>query len=146
MTEGSWNDDCDFCGIAVGEQPAEIVCEDANWLAFFPISPATRGHTLVVPRSHVTDLWQTDLTLARELMDACVRVGGAIRTALEPDGMNLISSAGEAAEQSVFHLHLHLVPRWDGDRIGRIWPTNATEAPAWIPDVAATLREACQSA
>lgn len=145
MTDVTRNDDCAFCAIVAGKQPAEIVCEGATWLAFFPISPATRGHTMVVPRVHVADLWQTDRALAQELTAACISVGDAIRTVLAPDGMNLISSAGEAAEQSVFHLHLHVVPRWEGDRIGRIWPTSSDETPEWTSEVAATLREACRS-
>lgn len=145
MTDFVLTDDCDFCAIAVGKQPAEVVCEDTSWLAFFPTSPATRGHTLVVPRAHVTDLWQAELTLARDLMEACVKVGVAIRAALQPEGMNLISSAGEVAEQSVFHLHLHLVPRWPDDPVGDIWPPKSAEAPPWITDVAATLRKACRS-
>lgn len=145
MDEGARNDDCDFCAIAAGQQAAEIVCEGAGWLAFFPTSPATRGHTLVVPRKHVIDLWRADLALARDLMDGCVRVGAAIGAALRPQGMNLISSSGEVAEQSVFHLHLHVLPRWEGDRIDRIWPPRSTEAPGWIPDVAGAIRDACQS-
>lgn len=145
MSDGTWNDGCAFCAIVAGDEPAEIVCEGADWLAMFPISPATRGHTMVVPRVHVADLWQTDPALAQELMAACISVGEAIRTLLAPDGMNLISSAGEAAEQSVFHLHLHVVPRWDGDRIGRIWPTSTDETPEWTSEVADALREACRS-
>lgn len=139
------NDDCDFCAIAAGRQLAEIVWEEPSWLAFFPTSPATRGHTLVVPREHIVDLWQADPALARDVMDGCVRVGVAIRAALQPEGMNLISSAGEVAEQSVFHLHLHIVPRWEDDPIGHIWPAKSTETPAWIPDVAAAVRDACRS-
>lgn len=145
MTGARRQDDCDFCAIASGKQPAEVVCAEVNWLAFFPLSPATRGHTLVVPRSHVADLWQPDFSLGGELMEACVRVGRAIRSAVKPDGMNLISSAGDAAEQSVFHLHLHLVPRWDGDRIGPLWPPNSEEEPGWIPDISGRVRAACRS-
>jgi histidine triad (HIT) family protein len=76
---------------------------------------------LVIPRAHVPDLWAADLNLAEELTGAAIRVGRAITTAIEPEGMNLITSAGEAAEQSVLHLHLHLVPRWSDDALD-IWP------------------------
>lgn len=145
VDEVARNDDCDFCAIAAGLQSAEIVCEEPSWLAFFPTSPATRGHTLVVPREHVIDLWHADLALARDVMDGCVKVGAAIRAALRPEGMNLISSAGDVAEQSVFHLHLHVVPRWEDDRIGRIWPPKSTETPVWIPEVAAAVRDAYRS-
>jgi histidine triad (HIT) family protein len=114
--------DCPFCAIAQGEdESVEVICEEESWLAFFPMAPATPGHTLVIPREHVHDLWVADPHLAEELTNAAIRVGRAIDMAIEPEGMNLITSAGEAAEQSVFHLHLHLVPRWSDDALD-IWP------------------------
>jgi histidine triad (HIT) family protein len=113
---------CPFCGIAAGKDTdVEMVFEASRWLAFFPVAPATPGHTLVIPRAHVADFWSTDLPLVEELSAAAVRIGRAIEAALKPEGMNLITSAGEAAEQSVFHLHLHLVPRWRDDELD-IWP------------------------
>jgi histidine triad (HIT) family protein len=114
--------DCPFCAIARGDdESVEVIAEAETWLAFFPTAPATPGHTLVIPRRHVPDLWTADSRLAEELTDAAVRVGRAINVAIEPEGMNLITSAGGAAEQSVFHLHLHLVPRWNDDALD-IWP------------------------
>ena len=114
--------DCQFCQIIQGTGPARVVAQDAHALAFFPLRPVSRGHTLVVPRAHVADLWSADPALAGHVIQTVVRVGHAIRAALLPDGLNLISSAGEAASQTVFHLHLHVVPRWAGDHIGNIWP------------------------
>src|SRR4051812_20757597 len=103
--------DCPFCAIARGEDGSvEIVCERSQWVAFFPPEPATPGHTLIIPRAHVRDLWHADPELGAVLMEAVIHVGNAVQTAVSPDGMNLISSAGEAAEQTVFHLHLHIVP------------------------------------
>src|SRR5579863_10354455 len=116
-------DDCPFCAIARGDDDSvEIVCEDDAWVAFFPLNPATPGHTLIIPRQHVSDLWQADQVLANELMVATQRVGRAIEQALAPEGLNLITSAGKTAEQSIFHLHLHVVPRWRRDGFGKIWP------------------------
>jgi histidine triad (HIT) family protein len=103
-----------------------VVWRATSWVAFFPLNPATPGHTLVVPRGHVTDLWQLGSPLASELIDASIQIGLAIRAALEPEGLNLITSAGAAAEQSVFHLHLHLVPRWHEDGFGHIWPNRGS--------------------
>ena len=100
----------------------EIVCEGATWVAFFPLEPATPGHTLVIPRLHVSDLWRVEPALGSDLMQAVIRVGQAVTVTLNPDGMNLITSSGSAAEQTVFHLHLHVVPRWRNDAIGKIWP------------------------
>jgi histidine triad (HIT) family protein len=119
---GEFDPDCDFCQIANGTQDAIAICESANCLAFFPDDPAVAGHTLVIPRRHVTDLWEVDGQLRGDLMDMVIRVGRALEAALTPEGMNLITSAGEAASQTVFHLHLHVVPRWLDDRIGSIWP------------------------
>ncbi len=76
-------------------------------------------------------------------MIAVVRVGRAIQSALAPEGMNLISSSGEVAEQSVFHLHLHVVPRWRRDGFGRIWPLESTTEQEEIENVADLIRAAC---
>ncbi len=135
--------DCHFCRIARGEEPAEVVCEGRDWLAFFPLNPATPGHTLVIPRAHVVDLWHADPVLGTELMAAVITVGRAINTALEPEGMNLITSAGGAAEQTVFHLHLHVVPRWSKDGFGRIWPTDRRYEDMSLEGVADRIRRAC---
>ena len=121
----AFDDSCPFCAIARGQDPsAEVVAEGADWIAFFPPNPATPGHTLIIPRSHVRSLWEADLELAGLIMRAAVLVGRAIDTALHPQGMNLITSDGRVAEQTVFHLHLHLVPRWRDDGFGEIWPTS----------------------
>jgi histidine triad (HIT) family protein len=144
MEQAAFDPSCDFCQIAAGQdRTVELVCEGKAWLAFFPLEPATPGHTLVIPRNHVADLWSLDPTLGSELMAAVVRVGRAIQTALVPEGMNLISSSGAAAEQSVFHLHLHIVPRWRRDGFGRIWPLESTTEQEQIDDVADLIRAAC---
>lgn len=136
---------CDFCAIARGEDDAaEVVCSAENWVAFFPLEPATPGHTLVIPRTHVPDLWAADAELAAELMRACVRVGRAIQQSVTPEGMNLISSAGSAAEQTVFHLHIHLVPRWHRDGFGAIWPRGPRyEDELLLEGIADRIRAAC---
>ena len=137
-------DRCEFCQIARGDNDSvEIVCEGAAWIAFFPLEPATPGHTLVIPRMHVANLWDVDANLGAELMAAVIRVGRAIDKALTPDGMNLITSAGSAAEQTVFHLHLHVVPRWRRDGFGRIWPADSRFADPTLDRVADRIREAC---
>lgn len=139
---GPADNDCDFCRIARGEEQADVVCEGRDWLAFFPLHPATPGHTLVIPKAHVADLWQVDPALGGDLMAAVVRVGRAIDAALAPEGMNLITSAGTAAEQTVFHLHLHVVPRWSKDGFGRIWPTEKRYEDTSLEGVADRIRRA----
>jgi histidine triad (HIT) family protein len=136
---------CGFCAIARGDDHSvEIVCQEKSWIAFFPLDPATSGHTLVIPRKHVTDLWEVEPALGADLMAAVLRVGRAIETALKPEGMNLITSAGRVAEQTVFHLHLHLVPRWSRDEFGQIWPIEGkTYEDSELVDVAERIRQAC---
>lgn len=136
---------CPFCAIARGQdRKVEVVCEGESWIAFFPPEPATPGHTLVIPRQHIEDLWQSDGAQAAELMTAVIRVGRAIQEAVTPEGLNLITSAGRAAEQTVFHLHLHVVPRWSTDGFGRIWPVEGKYEVANLEDVADHIRCACR--
>ena len=144
-TSGNTQADCDFCSIARGEdQTVEIICEDTNWVAFFPKEPATPGHTLVIPRKHVTDLWEVDPKLGAELMAAVIKVGRAIETSLKPEGMNLITSSGKVAEQTVFHLHLHVVPRWKKDNFGKIWPIEGKKyTDSTLENIADRIRKAC---
>lgn len=135
---------CEFCAIARGDDSSvEVVCEEEDWIAFFPLNPATPGHTLIIPRLHVADLWRLEPPLTGNLMDAVVSVGRAIDSVVKPEGMNLISSAGETAEQSVFHLHLHLVPRWEKDGFGRIWPPDGRYEDAGFDEIARRIRQAC---
>jgi histidine triad (HIT) family protein len=133
---------CPFCRIVCGEAAARIVWTSADTIAFLPLNPTTRGHTLIVPRQHVPDLWSVDERLGPSLMTAIVEVGRAIDQALNPAGMNLISSAGTAASQTVFHLHLHLVPRWEDDHIGNIWPPAEPWSEAELDEVAELIRAA----
>lgn len=132
---------CPFCSIARGEdQSVEVLGETASWVAFFPQTPATPGHTLLIPREHVRDFWTADQTLVKELASGAIRLGQAICSALDSEGMNLITSAGEAAEQSVFHLHIHLVPRWDGDALD-IWPPKKVMEREVREDLGAAIRD-----
>lgn len=120
--------DCQFCQIADGARLVAVVARGPDWIAFFPEQPATVGHTIVIPTSHVQDLWENKDVLA-SVMPGVWDVGRAIRASLRPDGMNCITSAGEAAEQSVPHLHIHVVPRRFGDDFGKIWPPKQSIDP-----------------
>lgn len=97
---------------------------------------------MVIPRTHVRDVWELDDDLGAALMSAVIDVGRAIRRGLGPPGMNLISSAGTAAEQTVFHVHLHLVPRWPDDGIDEIWPAKTPMDPAQMERIAQDIRGA----
>jgi histidine triad (HIT) family protein len=134
--------ECQFCRIIGGSEPARVVCETKECLAFFPLYPAVLGHTLVVPRQHVRDIWSLDNRLAAKVTDAVLLVGRSLKTALKPEGMNIINSAGEAAGQTVYHLHVHLVPRWPGDRMGDIWPPREAWGEAVLDETADLVRAA----
>ena len=137
------NPDCEFCKIIRREAPARIVCTTNDTLAFFPLMPAARGHTLVVPRKHIADIWSLDPGLAPAIMQAVLMVSHALRVALEPDGLNLINSTGEAASQTIRHLHMHLVPRWRHDHIGDIWPPKNPWRGDALDEIAEAVRAAC---
>ena len=113
--------DCIFCKIVAGELPATIVHEDERIVAFMDINPATRGHALVVPRRHARDL----LEVGREDLNATMAVAQELarRAAerLEAAGVNLLNSCGQAAWQTVFHFHIHVIPRYEDDPLRLPW-------------------------
>ncbi len=115
---------CDFCDIVAREEEAREVLRTEQVVAFFPLEPATIGHTLIIPRQHLPNIWHLDPQTAAALATSTVSVARAIRDALSPDGLNIIQSNGEAATQTVPHLHVHVVPRWHDDAMGRIWPED----------------------
>jgi histidine triad (HIT) family protein len=109
--------DCIFCGIVAGELPSHQVGSDDRGYAFLDINPLVRGHTLVVPREHVADLPSaSDRTLA-DIGPLVTRTARRLVERLGADGINIVQSSGAAAGQEVFHLHVHLVPRWQDDRL-----------------------------
>lgn len=114
--------ECEFCEIIDAEEPARVVMRTADVVAFFPLEPATLGHTLLVPTAHVPDIWSITESVASSLAVATLSVAQAVRSAMSPDGLNIIQSNGEAATQTVPHLHVHVVPRWFDDDMGGIWP------------------------
>ncbi|WP_432039992.1 HIT family protein [Streptomyces cucumeris] len=142
MSVTSETPDCVFCRIAEGREPARLVHSDERTLAFLPLEPAVDGHVLVVPRRHLRDAWELDEPTSLELTRAVRRVVRAVRSAFAPVGMNIITSVGAVATQSVMHLHIHVVPRNEGDRMGPIWPPRRTPEPAVLDELADRLREA----
>jgi histidine triad (HIT) family protein len=114
-------DDCIFCKIVAGDIPATIVDEDERTLAFMDISPATRGHALVIPRAHTRDLHEIGADDLQACAMAAKRLAARARERLGADGVNLINSCGSAAWQTVFHFHVHVVPRYVGDPLELPW-------------------------
>lgn len=98
------------------------------FVAFFPTEPATLGHTILIPVAHVQDIWATDERTATVLAQATLQLAHALRKALRPAGLNIIQSSGEAATQTIDHIHVHIVPRWENDAMGTIWPVQGLQS------------------
>ena len=113
--------DCIFCSIVEGSAPAEVIYEDASCIAILDINPATRGHSLVIPRAHHDDLFALPEDLGTEVMRATKRVAHAIDESLQPDGMNLVQANRKAGWQTIFHFHVHVVPRYKDDGLVPPW-------------------------
>jgi histidine triad (HIT) family protein len=113
--------DCIFCKIVAGELPARIIDQDERTLAFMDIAPATRGHALVIPRAHSSDLLDIDPEDLSAVALASQRLAARVKERLGADGVNLINSCGAAAWQTVFHFHVHVIPRYDGDPLRLPW-------------------------
>jgi histidine triad (HIT) family protein len=113
--------DCLFCKIVAGELPATIVAEDERTVAFMDISPATRGHALVIPREHVRDVHDIDPEDLKAVVVAAQRLAAKVLDRLGADGVNLLNSNGAAAWQSVFHFHMHVIPRYADDPLKLPW-------------------------
>jgi histidine triad (HIT) family protein len=132
--------DCLFCKIVAGEIPAEIVHADARTVAFMDIAPATRGHCLVVPRTHTEDLLTADPDDVTAVALAAQELARRAYEDLGAAGVNILQSSGAAAWQSVFHLHFHVIPRYADDPLVLPW-RHAEGTPADIAAAAAKLRD-----
>ena len=113
--------ECIFCKIVAGELPARIVDEDERTVAFMDIAPATRGHALVVPRAHAPDLLAIGVEDLDAVSVASQRLARRMKERLHADGVNLVNSCGPAAWQTVFHFHVHVIPRYVGDPLRLPW-------------------------
>jgi len=129
--------DCLFCKIVAGELPATIVAEDERTIAFMDISPATRGHALVIPRAHARDVQEIDSEDLKAVAVAAQRLAARQREQLGADGVNLLNSNGRAAWQTVFHFHMHVIPRYEGDPLKLPWIPGTGD----IDDIAAAGAE-----
>jgi histidine triad (HIT) family protein len=113
--------DCIFCKIVAGELPATVVDEDERTIAFMDIAPATRGHALVIPRAHAADLLSVDGEDLKAVALGAQRLAARVKERLGADGVNLINSCGAVAWQTVFHFHVHVVPRYEDDPLKLPW-------------------------
>ena len=132
-------EDCIFCKIVAGELPAHRVYEDERTIAFMDIAPGTRGHLLVIPRTHATDITVIDSEDLAAVARSAQVMARRVKERLGADGVNIINSCGAAAWQTVFHLHFHVIPRYVGDPLALPWVPSPGDQ-AEIAAVADELR------
>lgn len=119
---------CIFCKIVRNEIPAAKVFENEHVVAFLDISQVTKGHTLIIPKVHEIDVFDLSEQTARELFAAVPTIANALEDTFSPDGLNIVNNNREAAGQTVFHYHLHLLPRYEeGDGFGVIWKDQSAD-------------------
>jgi histidine triad (HIT) family protein len=116
--------DCVFCRIIAKQIPATVVHEDENTLAFMDIGQVNPGHVLVAVKQHAENVFALNDAQAAAVFRAASRVARAIRAAFAPEGLSVYQANGKAAGQTVFHFHLHLVPRHEGDGMELTWPVK----------------------
>jgi histidine triad (HIT) family protein len=116
--------DCIFCRIVAKQIPAAIVHEDENTVAFMDIGQVNPGHVLVATKAHAENIYALDETQSSALFRTATRIARAVQTAFSPEGLTLYQANGRAAGQTVFHFHLHLVPRHSEDGMSLAWPVK----------------------
>ncbi|KAB8139025.1 HIT family protein [Gracilibacillus oryzae] len=122
------HNECIFCKIIAGDIPSAKVYEDDDVYAFLDIGQVTKGHTLIVPKKHTKNIYETDGDIAANLFSRVPKVANAIKEAFQPKGINILNNNEAPAGQSVFHLHIHLIPRYGkGDGFDSKWITHENE-------------------
>ena len=114
-------DNCIFCKIANGEIPAATLYEDENFRVILDLGPASKGHALILPKSHAANIYELSDEMAAKAMILAKKMATVMTAALKCDGFNIVQNNGECAGQTVFHFHMHLIPRYKGDQVGITW-------------------------
>ena len=113
--------ECIFCRIANGEIPSATLYEDDDSRVILDLGPASKGHALILPKSHAANIYELPDELAGKAMVLAKKMAGRMTEALECDGFNIVQNNGEVAGQTVFHFHMHLIPRYEGDQVNVTW-------------------------
>jgi histidine triad (HIT) family protein len=139
--------DCIFCRIVAGTSPCAAIYEDAASLAFMDINPANDGHCLVIPKAHFANLFEMPPAGFGMVASAAAKIAGAVEAELRPGGLSLVQANGAPAGQSVFHLHIHVLPRRAGDDLPLNWDRNQTKGGdrSRISEIAVRLRARLQA-
>lgn len=122
------NENCIFCKIANGEIPSRTLYEDSDFRAILDLSPATKGHCLILPKNHAANLFELPTEDAQKILVVARNLAAVMKEKLAFDGMNLVQNNGEAAGQTVNHFHLHMIPRYAGDGQNINWAPTSPSA------------------
>ncbi len=133
--------DCIFCKIANGEIPSATVYEDEEFRVILDLGPASKGHALILPKSHFKDICEADAATAGKLFPLAGKIGAAMKKGLGASGFNVVQNNGTSAGQTVFHLHVHVIPRYDGGPEMVAWKPGKAEQEE-LAHTAETIREA----
>ncbi|WP_066394689.1 HIT family protein [Neobacillus mesonae] len=138
--------ECIFCKIVNGEIPSSKVFENEHVVAFMDISQVTKGHTLVIPKVHKENLYELTPEIAKNIFEVVPTIANALKTEFELVGLNLVNNNGEKAGQTVFHFHVHLIPRYGkGDGFGAVWKNNQSDyTPQMLSQMAADIAQHLQ--
>lgn len=115
------DDNCIFCKIAEGEIPSATLFEDEDFRVILDLGPASKGHALILPKEHYANLYELSDELAAKAMVLAKKMITRMQKVLNCDGYNIVQNNGEPAGQTVFHFHMHLIPRYEGDSVGLGW-------------------------
>lgn len=118
------DNNCIFCKLANGEIPTSTLYEDEDFRVILDVNPASKGHALIIPKEHYANLYELEDSLAGKAMILAKKMITKLTDVLECDGYNLVQNNGECAGQTVFHFHLHLIPRYEDDGVGIGWKLN----------------------
>ncbi len=119
---------CIFCKIANGDIPSSTIYEDDFFRVILDLSPATKGHALILPKQHMANIFEMDDATAEKVFVLAKRIAKAMKSALNCDGLNIVQNNGEVAGQTVFHFHMHIIPRYDNDGQHITWIPGTSEA------------------
>ena len=128
-------ENCIFCKIIAGEIPSATVYEDDDFKAILDVNPAAKGHVIILPKKHAANIFELAEEDAAKVFPVAAKIATALKKTYQCDGVNILQNNGEAAGQTVFHLHVHVIPRYEGDAVNIKWEPGET------PDLAAVAEE-----
>lgn len=120
-------EDCIFCKIAHGEIPSVTIFENNEFKVFFDVNPGSYGHCLIIPKNHYNDIFDMDAETGGKLFGLATVVARALKKELNCDGMNIVQNNGVVAGQTVMHFHLHIIPRYEGDKVQIKWEQGVAD-------------------